>query len=58
MNNDVMRYLAKMQGDDEPAIRANATICLGKISHHLNQSVRRCYFSIHVARVIVDVSYG
>jgi len=39
INNDLLKYLAKLQMDDEPGIRTNTTICLGKISKHLNDSV-------------------
>ncbi|KAI9329125.1 armadillo-type protein [Zopfochytrium polystomum] len=41
VNNDLLRYLAKLQTDEEPGIRANTTICLGKISRNLNEMTRK-----------------
>lgn len=38
-NNDLLRYLAKLQVDEEPGIRTNTTILLGKISKYLSESV-------------------
>lgn len=36
LNMDLMKYLAKLQGsDDQPGIRTNTTICLGKIGCYL-----------------------
>jgi len=45
-NNDLLRYLAKLQTDEEPGIRTNTTILLGKLSKYLTESVssRRCKF--------------
>lgn len=40
VNNDLLRYLAKLQVDEEPGIRTNTTILLGKISKYLNESTR------------------
>ncbi|KND03592.1 SCY1 protein kinase [Spizellomyces punctatus DAOM BR117] len=40
-NNDLLRYLAKLQQDEEPGIRTNTTICLGKISKHLNDATKK-----------------
>ena len=41
VNNDLLRYLAKCQIDEEPNIRANTAICLGKIAKHLSDSTRK-----------------
>ncbi|RKO89272.1 armadillo-type protein, partial [Blyttiomyces helicus] len=41
VNNDLLRYLAKLQQDEEPGIRTNTAICLGKIGKHLNESTRK-----------------
>ena len=47
--------------DDEPGIRTNTTICLGKISKHLNDSVsskkknslkKNFYFNIEVLSLL------
>ncbi|KAI9092883.1 armadillo-type protein [Phlyctochytrium arcticum] len=40
-NNDLLRYLAKMQQDPEPGIRTNTTICLGKITKYLNDATKK-----------------
>ncbi|KAI5283437.1 hypothetical protein KEM54_002132 [Ascosphaera aggregata] len=39
-NGDLLRYLAKTANDEQPGIRTNTTICLGKIARHLGQSSR------------------
>ncbi|RUS24657.1 armadillo-type protein [Jimgerdemannia flammicorona] len=39
INYDLLRYLAKLQMDEEPGIRTNATICLGKIARYLSDAV-------------------
>ena len=41
INNDLLKYLAKLQTDVEPGIRANSIICLGKISKHLAAATRQ-----------------
>ncbi|TPX56494.1 hypothetical protein PhCBS80983_g04505 [Powellomyces hirtus] len=41
INNELLRYLAKLQQDEEPGIRTNTTICLGKISKHLNDATKK-----------------
>ncbi|ORY40454.1 ARM repeat-containing protein [Rhizoclosmatium globosum] len=41
VNNDLLRFLAKLQGDEEPGIRANTTICLGKLAPTLTDSTRK-----------------
>ncbi|CAG8581402.1 8997_t:CDS:10 [Ambispora gerdemannii] len=40
INNDLLRYLAKLQIDEEPGIRTNTTICLGKISKYLSEGTK------------------
>ncbi|VDK58260.1 unnamed protein product [Anisakis simplex] len=42
LNTDLMKYLARLQGsDDQPGIRTNATICLGKIACYIDASQRQ-----------------
>lgn len=41
LNVRLMKNFAKLQGDAEPAIRTNTTICLGKIATDLNDTTRR-----------------
>ncbi|KAF9141463.1 hypothetical protein BGX30_004760 [Mortierella sp. GBA39] len=40
INYDLLRYLGKLQTDEEPGIRTNTVICLGKIAKHLNDSMK------------------
>jgi SCY1-like protein 1 len=35
----MLKYLAKTQSDEQPGIRTNTTICLGKIAKHLTANV-------------------
>ncbi|KAL1930747.1 hypothetical protein VTP01DRAFT_10909 [Rhizomucor pusillus] len=41
INYELLKYLAKLQMDEEPGIRTNTTICLGKIAKNLNDATRR-----------------
>ncbi|KAK4121403.1 ARM repeat-containing protein [Parathielavia appendiculata] len=40
INGELLRYLAKTANDEQPGIRTNTTICLGKIARHLGASSR------------------
>ncbi|PGH12338.1 SCY1 protein kinase [Polytolypa hystricis UAMH7299] len=40
INGDLLRHLAKTANDEQPGIRTNTTICLGKIARNLGQSSR------------------
>jgi SCY1-like protein 1 len=39
INGELLRYLAKTANDEQPGIRTNTTICLGRIAPHLGQGV-------------------
>lgn len=39
INGELLRYLAKTANDEQPGIRTNTTICLGKIAKNLGSSV-------------------
>lgn len=41
INGDLLKYLAKTQNDEQPGIRTNTTICLGKIARNLGPNVKR-----------------
>lgn len=41
LNNDALKFLAKLQSDKEPGIRTNTTICIGKLASFLNESTRK-----------------
>ena len=40
INGELLRHLAKTANDEQPGIRTNTTICLGKIARNLGSSVR------------------
>lgn len=40
INGELLRYLAKTANDEQPGIRTNTTICLGKIAKNLGASSR------------------
>ncbi|GAM84276.1 hypothetical protein ANO11243_022700 [Dothideomycetidae sp. 11243] len=40
INGELLRYLAKTANDDQPGIRTNTTICLGKIAKNLGPNSR------------------
>ena len=40
INGELLRFLAKTANDDQPGIRTNTTICLGKISRNLGVGSR------------------
>lgn len=39
-NGDMLKFLARLQLDEQPAIRTNTTIALGKLSNQLNEQTR------------------
>ncbi|KAI8092662.1 armadillo-type protein [Halteromyces radiatus] len=41
INYDLLKYLAKLQMDQEPGIRTNTTICLGKMAKNLSDATRK-----------------
>ena len=45
INGELLRYLAKTANDEQPGIRTNTTICLGKIARNLGSNVR--FFTIY-----------
>ncbi|KAL9075594.1 MAG: hypothetical protein Q9157_003976 [Trypethelium eluteriae] len=40
INGELLRYLAKTANDEQPGIRTNTTICLGKIAKNLGNNTR------------------
>ncbi|EGS18254.1 uncharacterized protein CTHT_0062760 [Thermochaetoides thermophila DSM 1495] len=40
VNGELLKYLAKTANDEQPGIRTNTTICLGKIAKYLGNSSR------------------
>lgn len=45
INGELLKYLARTANDEQPGIRTNTTICLGKIARNLGQNVRFYYES-------------
>ncbi|MCJ1475287.1 hypothetical protein MMC13_003949 [Lambiella insularis] len=41
INGDLLKCLAKTSNDEQPGIRTNTTICLGKIARHLGANTRQ-----------------
>lgn len=41
INYDLLRSLAKTQTDEQPGIRTNTTICLGKIAKYMEDDSRK-----------------
>lgn len=39
INTQLLKFFAKLQMDEVPTIRANTTICLGKIARFLSEAV-------------------
>ncbi|CAO3664461.1 unnamed protein product [Umbelopsis vinacea] len=54
INYDLLKYLAKLQMDEEPGIRTNTTICLGKVAKHLNAAAQKKVLVPAFARSLKD----
>ncbi|MCP9259363.1 N-terminal kinase-like protein [Dirofilaria immitis] len=55
LNIDLMRHLARLQGtDDQPGIRTNATICLGKIGCYIDPAHRQQILISAFTRALKD----
>lgn len=39
INGELLKFLARTANDEQPGIRTNTTICLGKIAKNLGQGV-------------------
>lgn len=52
VNGELLRHLAKTANDEQPGIRTNTTICLGKIARNLGNSVS------HVTHVLLSSLTG
>ncbi|KAK6339041.1 hypothetical protein TWF696_009836 [Orbilia brochopaga] len=54
INGDLLKYLAKTQNDEQPGIRTNTTICLGKIAKNLGQHTRSKVLAAAFTRSLRD----
>ncbi|KAG6474534.1 hypothetical protein ZIOFF_068471 [Zingiber officinale] len=52
MSGSLLKYLSKLQVDEEPAIRTNTTILLGNIASYLNDAVYPDPFSLLLTRIM------
>lgn len=49
VNGELLKFLARTANDEQPGIRTNTTICLGKIAKNLGPGVS---LSLSVVRVL------
>jgi len=54
INGELLRHLAKTANDEQPGIRTNTTICLGKIARNLGAGSRAKVLSAAFARSLRD----
>jgi SCY1-like protein 1 len=54
VNGELLRHLAKTANDEQPGIRTNTTICLGKIARNLGASSRAKVLTAAFARSLRD----
>lgn len=54
INGDLLRHLAKTANDEQPGIRTNTTICLGKIAKNLGTSSRAKVLTAAFSRSLRD----
>ncbi|KAF1960102.1 ARM repeat-containing protein [Byssothecium circinans] len=54
VNGELLRHLAKTANDEQPGIRTNTTICLGKIARNLGANNRAKVLSAAFARSLRD----
>ncbi|XP_017235874.1 uncharacterized protein LOC108209466 isoform X1 [Daucus carota subsp. sativus] len=55
ISGSLLKFLSKLQVDEEPAIRTNTTILLGNIASHLNEGTRkRVLINAFTARALRD----
>jgi SCY1-like protein 1 len=58
VNGELLRYLAKTANDEQPGIRTNTTICLGKIARYLGANVRTFYMVNSTVSAYDDLESG
>ena len=54
INGELLRHLAKTANDEQPGIRTNTTICLGKIARNLGTSTRTKVLTAAFSRALRD----
>lgn len=54
INGELLRHLAKTANDEQPGIRTNTTICLGKIARNLGAGSRTKVLTAAFGRALRD----
>lgn len=54
VNGELLKHLAKTSNDEQPGIRTNTTICLGKIARNLGPNTRQKVLVAAFARALRD----
>jgi SCY1-like protein 1 len=54
INGELLRHLAKTANDEQPGIRTNTTVCLGKIARNLGSGSRTKVLTAAFARALRD----
>ncbi|KAL9042419.1 MAG: hypothetical protein Q9214_003787 [Letrouitia sp. 1 TL-2023] len=54
INGDLLKHLAKTANDEQPGIRTNTTICLGKIARNLGANTRQKVLTAAFTRSLRD----
>lgn len=54
INGDLLKHLAKTANDQQPGIRTNTTICLGKIASHMGINNKRKVLTAAFSRSLKD----
>ncbi|KAI9753735.1 MAG: hypothetical protein M4579_005026 [Chaenotheca gracillima] len=54
VNGELLKYLAKTANDEQPGIRTNTTICLGKLARNLGQNTRSKVLAAAFTRSLRD----
>lgn len=54
LNNELLRFFARLQSDEQPGIRVNTTVCLGKIAPQLEESTRQKVLGVAFVKALHD----
>jgi len=54
INNELVRHYARLQADEQPGIRVNSIICLGRISSYFDPVLKRKVFVGSIGKALQD----
>jgi SCY1-like protein 1 len=54
LNGELLRFYARLQGDEQPGIRVNTTVCLGRIASLLDPATRQRILGAAFVRALRD----